>query len=88
MKEGYYKEYILWIFYFLLYEKGLVTVDLVENHLNACKRETEKVYTTLRTSRFIDAYSNSRVGCSIKQFRYVDRDESDRLINLKELLLK
>lgn len=84
MKEGYYKEYILWILYFLLYEKGLVTVDLVENHLNACRRETEKVYTTLRTSRFIDAYSNSRVGCPIKQFRYVDRDESDRLINLKE----
>lgn len=84
MKDGYYKEYILWLLHFLLYEKGLVTVDMVENHLNACKRETEKVYTMLRTSRFIDAYTNSRVSCPIKQFRYVDRDENDRPINLKE----
>ena len=84
MKDGYYKEYILWILHFLLYEKGLVTIDLLEKHLNACRRETENVYTTLRTSRFIDAYSNSSVGCPIKQFKYVEKDENDRLINLKE----
>ena len=63
---------------------GRVTIDLLEKHLNACRRETENVYTTLRTSRFIDAYSNSSVGCPIKQFKYVEKDENDRLINLKE----
>lgn len=84
MKDGYYKEYILWILYFLLYEKGLVTIDLLEKHLNACRREIEKVYTTLRTSRFIDAYTNSNLGCPIKQFKYIDKNKNDRLINLKE----
>lgn len=84
MKNGYYKEYILWILNFLLYKKGLVTFNLVEEHLSACRRETEKIYTMLRTSRFIDAYSNTQYGCPVKQFRYIEKDENDRLRNLKE----
>ena len=84
MHEGYYKEYVLWILYFWLYEKGLVTLDIVEKHLNACRKECEKANVMLRTSRFIDAYVNSDVGYPIQPFKDVKKDENDRFTNLRE----
>ena len=84
MEDSYYKEYLLWLMFFIECEKGLSTETLVVEHLNKCRFSKDLTNSTVRTTRYIDAYTNINVGCPIKRFHTLEKDDNGELLHLKE----
>ena len=68
MKDGYYKNYLLWILSFWEYEKGKITYKIVEEYLHACKYSSQLTDNNIRSTRNIDIYTLENKGFPIKKF--------------------
>lgn len=83
MEDSYNKAYLLWWLFFLEYERGMVGERQVTEHLKRCKFSNDLALSTVRTSRYIDAYTDAQSGCPIKNLNHLEKDEDGRFLHLK-----
>lgn len=88
MKEGYYKNYLLWILSFLEYEKGAIPYKQVEDYMNGCKYSTQLTENNIRTTRNIDVYTIATKGFPIKKFSNIKNEDEDYLKTFKGTIVE
>lgn len=79
-EEGYQKEYLLSILYFLKLEKGLASPQDVRTHVQICKNMCPG---TINTTYWHDAYCSDSLGCPIISKSDVQRKANGELRGLR-----